>query len=80
MKDVHVKITQQDKNLLDNLLKMLGRAKMELEGVEILAAADSMRWLSRLSKQIEEESKKPDIQITNTEPITKPKPQKPVKK
>lgn len=72
MKDVHIKFTSGDKALLDNLLRLLGRAKLELEGVEVLAAADSMRWLSRLQKNIEEEAKKPEISITNTEPISKP--------
>ena len=69
MKDVQIKITPNDKALLDNLIRLLGRAKMELEGVEVLAAADSMRWLSRLQKTIEEEAKKPEIFVTNTEPI-----------
>lgn len=72
MKDVQIKFTPQDKALLDNLIRVLGRAKLELEGVEILAAADSMRWLSRLQKNVEEEAKKPDISVTSTEPIHKP--------
>lgn len=72
MKDVHIKFTSGDKALLDNLLKVLGRAKLELEGVEVLAAADSMRWLSRLQKHIEDEAKKPDISISNQEPISSP--------
>jgi hypothetical protein len=74
MKDVKINITKSDKSLLDNLIRMLGRAKLELEGVEILVAADSMRWLSRLQRSIEEEIKKPDIQVSTSEPIkTKPK-------
>jgi len=79
MSDVKVTITKQDKALLDNLIRMLGRAKMELEGVEILAAADSMRWLSRFQKQIEEEAKKPPVEIVQQEPIKDVKP-KSVKK
>jgi hypothetical protein len=74
MKDVKINITKSDKSLLDNLIRMLGRAKMELEGVEILVAADSMRWLSRLQKSIEEEYKRPPVEIVKQEPIkTKPK-------
>jgi hypothetical protein len=69
MKDVNLKITKADKTLLDNLIRILGRIKIELEGAEILLASDSMRWLVRLQKQIEEEAKKPDVQIKNTEPI-----------
>ena len=57
MKDVNIKITPADKTLLDNLIKIISRSKVHLEGVEILAAADSMRWLSRLQKQIEVEQK-----------------------
>lgn len=72
MKDVNIKFTSNDKALLDNLIRLLGRAKMELEGVEVLAAAESMRWLSRLQKNIEEESKKPDLSIINTQPISEP--------
>lgn len=77
MKDVKINITQTDKALLDNLIRMLGRAKLELEGVEILVAADSMRWLSRLQKVIEEEVKRPPMEIADTTPI---KENKPIKK
>lgn len=72
MKDVHVKFTSSDKAFLDNLIRLIGRAKLELEGVEVLAAADSMRWLSRLQKHIEEEAKKPDIRVSNPQPISQP--------
>jgi hypothetical protein len=69
MKDVKINITQADKSLLDNLIRILGRAKIELEGVEILAAADSMRWLARLQKAIEEEVKRPAVEVVSQEPI-----------
>lgn len=67
MKDVSYKFTKQDKELLDNLIKVLSRASVKLEGVEVLAAADSMRWLSRLQKFIEQEAAKPDILINKIE-------------
>jgi hypothetical protein len=74
MKDVKINITKSDKSLLDNLIRMLWRAKLELEGVEILVAADSMRWLSRLQRAIEEEAKRPPVEVVNQEPIkAKPK-------
>lgn len=73
MKDVKINITQTDKSLLDNLIRMLGRAKLELEGVEILVAADSMRWLSRLQKVIEEEAKRPPVEVVNEQPIKETK-------
>jgi hypothetical protein len=72
MNDVNLKFTKQDKSLLDNLIRMLGRAKLELEGVEVLVAADSMRWLSRLQKQVEEEASKPPMQVTSDAPIMEP--------
>lgn len=72
MSDIFVKFTKQDKALLDNLLRVVGRAKIELEGVEIILAADSLKWLSRLQKQIEEEAKKPPVQISAEPPIKTP--------
>jgi hypothetical protein len=80
--DVSVKITKQDKALLDNLVRILGRAKIELEGVEILVAADAMRWLSRFQNQIQIEDAKPPINIVATEvekSIEAPKVDKPKK-
>lgn len=69
MESINLKITKQDKALLDNLIKMLGRAKLELEGVEIIVAADSMRWLSRLQKQIEDLQKAPPIEFLEDKKI-----------
>ena len=76
MKDVKINITKSDKSLLDNLIRMLWRAKLELEGVEILVAADSMRWLSRLQRAIEEEAKRPPVEVVNPEPIKAVKPKR----
>lgn len=73
MDDVKITFTKQDKALLDNLIKVVARAKLELEGVEILFAADSMRWLSKLQKHVEEEAKKPSMDISLSEPIKSPK-------
>lgn len=69
MKDVKLTITKADKTLIDNLIRILGRAKLELEGAEILLASDSMRWLVRFQKQIEEEAKRPDIEVKDLAPI-----------
>jgi hypothetical protein len=41
----------------------MARASVNLEGVEILAAADSMRFLSRLQKQIED-YKAPEVALS----------------
>lgn len=79
MKDVTIKISKLDKSLLDNLIRLLGRAKFEgLEANEIIIGSDSLRWLSRLQKQIEEAAAAPPMEIVSTEPIkqTKPKAQR----
>ena len=73
MDDVKITFTKQDKALLDNLIKVIARAKLELEGVEVLFAADSMRWLSKLQKHVEEEAKKLPMDISLSEPIKSPK-------
>jgi len=80
MKDVKINFTKQDKSLLDNLVRVLARAKMELEGVEVLVAADSMRWLSRLQKQIELEAAKPNMEVVSTDALKSPETPKKGKK
>lgn len=78
MKDVTIKFSKLDKNLLDNLIRLLGRAKFEsLEANEIIVGSDSLKWLSRLQKDIEDAAKAPPIQITSTEPIKGSKPKAP---
>jgi hypothetical protein len=67
--EVNIKITKQDKSLLDNLVRIMGRVKLELEGMEIIVAADSMRWLAKFQKQVEAEDSKPPMQILDQEPI-----------
>lgn len=75
MKDVKINFTKSDKSLLDNLIRLLGRAKFEgLEAAEIIVASDSLRWLSRFQKAIEEEGKKPPVEVVNQEPIQAPAP------
>lgn len=71
MNDVKINITKSDKSLLDNLIRLLGRAKFEgLETAEILVASDSLRWLSRLQKTIEADASRPPVEVVNQEPIT----------
>lgn len=73
---VSVEITKQDKLNLDNLIRLIGRMKIELEGAEVLMASDSLRWIVKLQKQVEEQDNKPDIAITNPEPIKQEEPKK----
>lgn len=63
---------QEDLAHADNLVRALKKGKYELEGMEVLALADAMRWLSRLTKVITidlEEQQKPPVTI---EPLTSP--------
>lgn len=78
-KNVKIEINHQDKALLDTLIKLLARVKVELQGAEIIAAAESMKWLSRLQKRIEDEEKAPEIKVVESEPI-KSEPKKVLKK
>lgn len=45
--------SKKDKTQVDNLIKIISRAEMKLQGVEVLAAADAMKWLSEMQVVIE---------------------------
>lgn len=67
-----MEFTKQDKTQIETLIKLLGRARFELEGVEVLAASDSMRWLSRFLGKIDEQlNPKPTAPEPIKEPIKK---------
>jgi hypothetical protein len=68
-----MQFTKQDKLHLDNLVRILSKAKIELEGVEVLAAADAMRWLASLQLAVnsELEKQKPQPAIKPVEPPIK---------
>ena len=48
---------KRDQTHVTNLIKLLNKAKMELEGQEILAAGDVLRWVGMLSQKIQEDIK-----------------------
>ena len=50
-----MRFTKADLSHSKNLLKALGRGKWELEGMEILAFSDMMRWFNGLQNKIEME-------------------------
>lgn len=50
-----MKFTKNDLAPSRNLLKALGKGEWKLEGMEILAFADMMRWFAGLQKSIETE-------------------------
>lgn len=51
--NIQVGINGEDKKQIDNLIRIMAKAKVELVGVEILAASDAMRWLSSFQQRIE---------------------------
>lgn len=72
--DVKISFSKNDRNLLANAIVIMSKAKHpDYLGTEIIAIADTMRWLSRLQKQIEEEASKPEIKVVEAEPIKKAK-------
>lgn len=54
--------TQKDLNNAKNLQRLLKKVKVELEGEEILAAAEMMVWTAHLVSKIEENLKLQEIQ------------------
>lgn len=51
----------KDRVHLKNLQKILSKAKIELDGAEILAAADVIRWVGILEQKIEKSIKDNEI-------------------
>ncbi len=49
-----MKISKTDLNHSRNMLKVLGKGKWELDGVEIMAFSEMIKWYTSLQKQIEE--------------------------
>ena len=76
---------------LKNLQRIIAKAKVELDGAEILAAADVIRWVGLLEKKVEESIKDKEakeLALRGEEKIEEPKssdapeslPEKPVRK
>jgi hypothetical protein len=76
-----LKVTQQDLTQVKNLQKFLGKAKAELEGQEILAAADVLCWVANIKKRIEDSLTIPVAQadLPASPPIATTGRKKPVK-
>ncbi|MEO0271692.1 MAG: hypothetical protein ABIM30_01210 [candidate division WOR-3 bacterium] len=69
---VVIDINKNDKLQLDNLIRLIGRMKIELEGAEVLMASDALRWVVKFQKQIEELDNRPDLEVKSLEqPIKK---------
>jgi hypothetical protein len=54
--------TNKDLVHLKNLQRLLSKAKMELVGEEVLAAADVLLWVGKLSQRIEEDLQRQAMQ------------------
>lgn len=54
-----MKFTPADLSHATNLITALKKAKFELEGLEVLALAEVMRWVGGLHKTIKEELEPP---------------------
>jgi len=70
--------SKQDISNAQNLMKLLAKAKMELEGLEVLAAAEAMKWFSGFVKFMETEAAKPppppppQVQVLPVAPVAQP--------
>lgn len=57
--EIKIDLTKADKAQIDNLIRILAKTKVELQGVEILAAADAMRWLSSFQAKADNKFNEP---------------------
>lgn len=83
-------VVKSDKVHCDNLIRLLKRAKIELEGAqEILGAAEVLKWMGGLSNRIESDLKEQEEAIkakqalgaaTPVESLNPPTPKKRQKK
>ena len=55
--------TKQDLNYYKNLQRFLSKAKAELQGDEILAAADVLRWVGLLESRISDDIQKQEMMV-----------------
>jgi hypothetical protein len=61
------KMTESDKIACDNLIKLLRKVKVELEGMEILATAQVYDWVGKISKDISEDLKPAIVPVSTPE-------------
>lgn len=63
--------TPKDAVHIKNLQRLLNKAKIELEGQEILAAADVLLWVGQLSNRIAESIQHQEMQSKIAQGTTK---------
>lgn len=67
----------QDLNHCDNLIKALKKGTFQLEGLEVIALAEAMRWLSKLNGIMAAavtEAAKPAVTVAPVVPPVTPAP------
>ena len=70
-----MQITKSDKLNCDNLIKLLKRAKIELQGAEeILGSAELLKWISGLSSRIDKDIKDQEEKAKAMEAVVKAEP------
>jgi hypothetical protein len=70
-----VQFQKSDKTQCDNLIRLLKRAKIELEGAEeILGTAEILKWVSSLAGRIDKDLKDQEISQKAAEAIVKSSP------
>lgn len=79
------KFNQQDLNQIKNILIALRKAKYEVQGEEILAFGQAVRWISGFHDEVEKELKAPPSVVetvakATTLPVEPSKQKKPFKK
>lgn len=73
--------TKNDLAHVENLVKALKKAKYDsLEGMEVLALAATMTWVSNLDKSIREDLQKQEAEAAMPKVVESPKVTKPKKK
>jgi len=77
-----MKFNKIDLNHSRNMLKVLGKGEWKLDGMEILAFAEMMKWFSSIQKTVELEVSQDEADARRVEtqkvlPILEPKPVEP---
>lgn len=69
-----MQFSKQDQNHAENLVKILKRVRLEVEGLEVLALADTIKWVGQLATNIktEVEAPEPEPKQVELEPTPKP--------
>ena len=53
-----LKLSKADKEQIDNLMRFIAKADMNLKGTEVIAAGNTIRWLAGIQMFYESEFKK----------------------